>query len=80
MQFVSLGDNLHEMSNPFFYDKKKKKKKKRTNKQNCRLLKILTNMLCVIGLGFVVCLCRFFYVRFADRKCNVFVFVKCLTC
>ena len=28
MQFISLGDNMHEMSNPFFWKKKKKKKDK----------------------------------------------------
>ena len=27
MQIVSLGDNLHEMSNSIFWKKKKKKKK-----------------------------------------------------
>ena len=27
MQIVSIGDNLHEMSNPAFWEKLKKKKK-----------------------------------------------------
>ena len=35
MQIVSLGDNLHEMSNPVFYEKEKEKKS-----SICRLLNL----------------------------------------
>ena len=38
MQIVSLGDNLHEMSNPFFPRKNKK------NISKCRLLKLVPSM------------------------------------
>ena len=36
MQIFSLGDNLHEMSNPFYFKK---------NISKCRLLKILLRVL-----------------------------------
>ena len=39
MQIVSIGDNLHEMLNPFFSGKNKK------NISKCRLLKILPRVL-----------------------------------
>ena len=41
MQIVSLGDSLHEMPKPVFWEKLKKKKKK---KSVC-LLKFLSSML-----------------------------------
>ena len=34
MQIVSIGDNLHEMSNPVSLKKKKKKKKKKIPKMS----------------------------------------------
>ena len=40
MQIVSLGDNLHEISNPSFWDNKKIISK-------CFLLKLLPNMLSI---------------------------------
>ena len=42
MQIVSIGDNLHEMSNPVSRGKKRKK-----NISVCRLLKILPRVLSV---------------------------------
>ena len=45
MQIVSIGDNLHEMSNPVFWKKEKKKKKM------CRLLKITPRVLNVTELN-----------------------------
>ena len=37
MQILSNGDNLHEISNPFFSKKKKKKKKKNNNLSSAEL-------------------------------------------
>ena len=40
MHIVSLGDNLHEVSDPIFLGKKKKKKKKKKKSSVCRLLNL----------------------------------------
>ena len=50
MQIVSIGDNLHEMSNPIYREKlyiKKRKRKKKKKKSKWRLLKILLRLLCI---------------------------------
>ena len=57
MQIVSLGDNLHDVSDPIFYEKEEKYKeticmkcqilfstKKEKNISKCRLLKFLPSM------------------------------------
>ena len=41
MQTVSIGDNLHEISNPVFCQKKKKKKKKKKMETICMKYQIL---------------------------------------